>query len=298
MMKVGVSNFRVAFSQNIYFNLTTYKNNSYIMKKKLIIILAFIGSPFYCFPQFFPSGGYQNGHYGNGGDEKAQNHGHMLETHVFLEGPFDISDMHTHLNDAGLLPLNQPFNNSPWNYPGIESVASIPNADIVDWLLVELRDASNAALAIPSTTIEKQAVFLKSDGSIVDMDGASFPIFNATITQKLFVVIWHRNHLGIISSNPPIETGYVYVYDYTTSALQAYGTDPQKNIGGGIYGMLAGDANADGTINNNDIIGPWSSTAGESGYINADVDLNGQADNKDKDDVWILNTGMNSQVPD
>lgn len=267
------------------------------MKKNLLIIIVLLGVPIICFSQFFPSGGYQNGLYGNGGDEKAQDHGYMLNAHVFLEGPFDVAQLATHLNNNGFLPLNQPFNNPPWNYPGADSVASIPNGDIVDWLLVELRDTSDAAFAIPSTSIEKQAVFLKSDGSIVSLDGNSFPIFNATITQKLFVLIWHRNHLGIMSSNPPTETGYVYVYDYTTSALQAYGTAAQKNLGG-VYGMLAGDANADGTIDNADITGPWSSTAGESGYLNADVNMNGQADNLDKDDVWILNTGMDSQIPD
>ena len=177
-------------------------------------------------------------------------------------------------------------------------MGAIPNADIVDWLLVELRDASDAVSAIPSTIVEKQAVFLKKDGSIVGLNGTSMPIFNETINQKLFVVIRHRNHLGIMSSNPLSEAASIFTYDFTTSESQAYGTGALKNLGGGIYGMLAGDANADGTIDNDDISGPWSSAAGESGYLNADVNMNGQADNKDKDDVWILNTGMNSQVPD
>ena len=133
------------------------------MKNNLLIILVLFGLPNICVSQFFPSGGYQNGGYGSGGDEKAQNHGFMLDVNVFLEGPFDVTNLNTDLNDAGLIPLNQPYDNPPWNYPGTENVSSIPNADIVDWLLVELRDAASAVSAIPSTIIEKQAVFIKNE---------------------------------------------------------------------------------------------------------------------------------------
>ena len=61
---------------------------------------------------------------------------------ILLEGPFNGIDMNTTFNDNGILPLNQPYNTAPWYYPGTESVASIPNPDIVDWVLVELRDAT------------------------------------------------------------------------------------------------------------------------------------------------------------
>ncbi len=48
--------------------------------------------------------------------------------------------MNTSINDRGSIPLSQPYNTPPWNYTGDESVISIPNADVVDWLLLELRE--------------------------------------------------------------------------------------------------------------------------------------------------------------
>lgn len=80
-----------------------------------------------------------------------------LDIKVFLEGPFAGSDMQTKLNNEELIPLNQPYNIALWNYPGSESVLAIPNNDVVDWILVELRNATDAASATPSTIISQQA---------------------------------------------------------------------------------------------------------------------------------------------
>ncbi|RLD53861.1 MAG: hypothetical protein DRJ05_15745, partial [Bacteroidetes bacterium] len=81
-----------------------------------------------------------------------------LEMMVFLEGPFNGTDMNPSTG-SGFLPLTQPYGGSPWNYSGAESVTSIP-ANVVDWILVELRDAPDAGSAIPSTMIAQQAAFL------------------------------------------------------------------------------------------------------------------------------------------
>ncbi|MBN2174518.1 MAG: hypothetical protein JW731_10310, partial [Bacteroidales bacterium] len=63
-----------------------------------------------------------------------------MDLQVFLEGPYNGSGMDTWLNDASKIPLTQPYNTSPWNYGGGESVAAIPS-NVVDWILIELRDA-------------------------------------------------------------------------------------------------------------------------------------------------------------
>jgi hypothetical protein len=177
-------------------------------------------------------------------------------------------------------------------------VISIPSADIVDWLLVEFRDASDAVSAIPSTIVKKQAVFIKNDGSLVGLDGSTFPIFNATITQKLFVVLWHRNHLGIMSASPLNETGSIYTYDFASSSTHAYGIAAQKNLGGGIYGIYAGDADANGIIESSDKTIFWLNEAGEADYLNSDFNLDGQIDNPDKNDSWLDNLGKECLVPD
>jgi len=220
-----------------------------------------------------------------------------LELSVILEGPFNGTDMDTDLTDLTILPLSQPYNVSPWNYLGSESVVSIPGTNVVDWVLVELRDAPNAVSATSATMLTQQAAFLLNDGSIVGTDGLSNPIFSNSITQQLFVVVRHRNHLGVLSASALSETGGVYSYDFTTPEGQAYGTDAQKNLGGGVYGMYSGDGDADGTINMDDKT-IWTIQAGTQGYKSADFDMDGQVDNVDKNDTWVDNESQNSQIPE
>ena len=219
-----------------------------------------------------------------------------LDLKVFLEGPFNGTDMNTDLNSSGLIPLSQPFNTSPWDYNGTENVSSIPNTDIVDWILIELRDATDASSASSETMIAMQAAFLLNDGSVVGLDGNGVCSVAASITNNLFVVVYHHNHLDIMSAYPLTKSGGVYSYDFTTSAGQAYNAG-QKNIGG-IYLMYGGDANADGEINDLDKSESWLTETGLSGYLPSDLDLDGQSNNIDKNDVWLLNIGINSHVPE
>ena len=107
-----------------------------------------------------------------------------------------------YLNYAGYLPLTQPYNTAPWNYTGTESVTTIPNYDIVDWILLELRDAPTAEEATSGTTIATLAAFLRNDGKIVSLDGISNPRIAVDISDGLFIVIRHRNHLAIMNSTP------------------------------------------------------------------------------------------------
>jgi hypothetical protein len=104
--------------------------------------------------------------------------------------------------------------------------------------------------------------------------------------------------LGIISANPITESGGIYTYDFTTPAGQAHGTNAQKNLGGGVYGIFGGDGNADGTIDTDDKTTIWSVEAGSSGYLKGDFNMNSQTDNSDKNDYWIENNGNSSQIPD
>jgi hypothetical protein len=215
-----------------------------------------------------------------------------LQFKAFLEGPYNGTGM----NDGLILPLNQPFNTEPWNYSGTESVASIP-ANVVDWVLLELRDAAGAASANAASVVAVKAAFILKNGSIVDIDGVSNPEFDASITQNMFVVVRHRNHLDIMTANSPVETGGVYMYDFTTSAGQAYGNDPQKDFGNGVFGMYSGDSNADNTISNVDKSEDWSQEAGKAGYYGTDFNLDGQSDNPDKNEILIMNYGKYSGVP-
>lgn len=105
-----------------------------------------------------------------------------VNLNVFLEGPFQDGQMLTDLNKSKLLPLDQPFNGPPWNYDGTESVTSIPNGNIVDWVYVELRNGLSPAAATSETTFGKQAAFLLNSGKVVSTDGASSLVFDTTYT--------------------------------------------------------------------------------------------------------------------
>jgi len=221
-----------------------------------------------------------------------------LNLSVFLEGPYNGIDMNNDLNDFSSIPLSQPYNMTPWFYTGTENVATIPDSDIVDWVLIELRDAADAPSANEATTIHQQAVFLKNDGAIVGLDGSSLLFFNHSILQSLFVIVRHRNHLGIMSALPlTASPEHIHTYDFPDGDYTAYGSG-QKNLGNDVYGMIGGDANTDGIVNNSDAIQAWMPQTGTAGYLSADINLNGQVNNPDKNDWWYNNINQASQIPD
>ncbi|MBN1340880.1 MAG: VCBS repeat-containing protein [Bacteroidales bacterium] len=230
---------------------------------------------------------------------EAEPAGIRLDLIVMLEGPFNGSEMNATLNSGGYLPLSQPYNSAPWNYAGTEAVATIPNADVVDWILVELRDAPDAASAGSAAIVARQAAFLLKDGSVVSVNGSSLPIFFYSPVHSLFTVIWHRNSIGVMSANALTEAGGVYTWDFTTAAGQAYGGgNAHKELAPGIWGLAGADGNADGQVNNGDKIDVWSMQAGTGGYKSGDFNLDAQVNNGDKNDVWVPNTGLGGQVPD
>jgi hypothetical protein len=129
------------------------------------------------------------------------------------------------------------------------------------------------------------------------MDGASDLEFSVSISDQLFVVLWPRNHLGMMSAFPLTESGGVYSYDFTTAMGMAY-LNGQKSLNGSVYGMYAGDADADGEVGPNDKDSYWALQAGEKGYQSADFDMNTQVNNQDKNDYWFQNMSEFSKVPE
>lgn len=222
----------------------------------------------------------------------------ILDLATFLEGPFNGSEMESFLN-PNFIPLNQPYVSSPWMYTGSNDVSGIPNPNIVDWLLVEIRDAATAGEATALTKAGRQAAWLLNDGSIVGLNGSSNLQFNHSLIHQLFVVLHHRNHLGILSANPLTASGEVYHYDFSSADSQVYGgTSAVKEISAGIWGMIAGDANANGLIETEDKNSFWPVQAGTSGYLQGDFNLNGNVDHTDKNEKWLINLNSSSQVPE
>jgi hypothetical protein len=217
---------------------------------------------------------------------------------AFLEGPYNGTNMNALLITHGDFPLTQPYNVAPWNYSGTEQVVSVPNANVVDWVLVELRDAPTPAQATVATRVARKAAFLLKNGFIAGLDGSSALFFNVTPVYNLYAVIWHRNHLAIMSANALVNVGGNYTYNFSTAVTQVYGgSNGHKQIGTGVWGMISGDGDGNKQVNNNDKLDVWKPQAGSSGYKSGDFDLNWQVNNVDKVDKWKPNSGKSSQVP-
>jgi hypothetical protein len=221
-----------------------------------------------------------------------------INAKAFLQGSFGQSEMSTALNGNDLLPLDHPFGGEPWNYSGTEAVGAIPNSNVVDWVLVELRDAPDAASAGSSTRLTRKAAFLLKNGSVVDLDGSSQLSFSANIIDKLFLVVQHRNHLSIMSATALSGFNNKYSYNFTTAMNKAYGVNAQAALNGTVFGLFGGDANGDGEINDDDRTLIWNNEAGKTGYLSGDTNLDAQSDNKDKNNLWYQNKEKSSQVPE
>lgn len=187
---------------------------------------------------------------------------------VLLEGPFNNSVMSTTLLTNGHLPLTQPYNSSPWNYGGTESVTSVPSG-VVDWVLVSIRSGTSA-----STSVATRAAFIKSDGTIVDLDGNSRVTFSNIAQGNYYVVIKHRNHISIMSRLPVSLSSNSSLYDFSTSVDKAFGNESQKSLGNGKWGMYAGDGDYNSVINVIDY-GTVGNFLFETGYKYGDLDMNG-----------------------
>lgn len=221
--------------------------------------------------------------------------GKGLNLKVFLEGPFYYSQMLPYLNLSGYLPISQPFNSVPWNYTGDESVSQIPGTDIVDWVLLDFRDATDAQAAATSQSIKKIAAFLKEDGTIVGLDGFP-PRISLNYVDNLFLVITHRNHLSIMNNNPLQETNGIFSYDFSDNSDKVYGDiHACSSLGNNLWGMISSDANADGQINNKDKNDLWVIQNGNSGYLSADFNMDNDVNEQDKN-MWAANSGSGSAV--
>ncbi len=208
---------------------------------------------------------------------------------IFLEGSFNVGSMATTLLNNGHLPLNQPYNQAPWNYNGTESVSSIP-PDVVDWVLLELRTGTTS-----STTVSRKAVFIKSDGLVVNLYGVSPVSFSGISDGNYYIVIRHRNHLAVMSSNAISLTSNSGLYDLTTGSDNAFGSNSLQNLGNGKWGMYAGDGDFNGLINVIDY-GSVGNHLSEIGYKFGDIDMNGVINLSDYTKT-NLNLFKNSQVP-
>jgi hypothetical protein len=213
-----------------------------------------------------------------------------INVKVFLQGPYSNGSLKKSLNSLGFIPAIQPYNSSPWNYAGLETVHSIPE-DVVDWVLIELRSETSG-----STTLATRTAFIKSDGSIVDLDGTSKVKIKGVNAGSYYVVIRHRNHLSVMSASKAVLSSDPPLYDFTTASNKAYGGQ-QIKLSQGVYGIYSGDGNGNGTINKSDENSVWKQQSGLMGYYGGDFDLNGGVNIDDKNIYYKPNGQKSTDVP-
>jgi len=182
---------------------------------------------------------------------------------IFLEGPFDTDTMRTDLSDYDYVPLEQPYDNLPWSYSGTEAVDEIP-LEVVDWVLVELREESTKLTA-------RKAGFILSNGNIVDLDGVH-PVKVKASPGKYHVVIYHRNHLTAMSAEKLVIKRHSVLYDFTTALSQYYGETGAEEVATNVWAMVTADGNADGYVGLEDYE-LYQTSQGNEGYEAADYNL-------------------------
>ncbi|MBK9276129.1 MAG: agmatine deiminase family protein [Flavobacteriales bacterium] len=173
--------------------------------------------------------------------------GFALAVRAYLEGAFDGNTglMRDDLRTLGLLPLTEPctaagfvlVNNST---PATTApVLAVTGTDaIVDWVLVELRDA-----ATPSTVLRSRTALVQRDGDIVSVDGTS-PVSFDLPAGSYHVAVRHRNHLGVMTAAPLAMGVGTTVLDLTAAATPTWGTEARKAIGG-VRALWAGNVQRD-----------------------------------------------------
>lgn len=203
---------------------------------------------------------------------------------VFLQGPFSSGLMSDGLRTAGLIPTTEPYTSLGFTHRGQgggETVSSAVlqlsgNNAIVDWVFLELQSEAGSPVATRSALLQR-------DGDIVDTDGTSAVTFSDMDAGNYYLVVHHRNHLGIRTANPLSLSDSPVDYDFTTALTRA-GQDPtvtsnapMVDLGGAVYGLFRSDSNADGNVNIVDFIQVKSAGTPNQGgvYHGADLNLDG-----------------------
>jgi Zn-dependent metalloprotease/PKD repeat protein len=215
--------------------------------------------------------------------------GLVLQPTVWLNGAYNTAtnQMKTTLRSNNLLPLQQPYNISPYNYSGTEMFANIANmpSNAVDWVLVELRSASN----IQQNVVRKAALLL-ANGSVVDIDGVTNGVrFPTVAAGNYYVVIRHRNHIDIVSNNTiNLSNGIISSLDLGNASNVMGGVAQVTVLANGKYALKGGDFDHNGIINVSDFNLFRSQAATINQYNAADCNFDGNVTTNDFN-VYMLN---------
>jgi len=215
----------------------------------------------------------------------------FLAGQVMLEGAYrlDSKNMGDELRVKGLIPLTPP-DTFPYNLDPKRlsyKVAAIPDS-VVDWILIEFKENPTGGKT------QYTCCFVKRDGKIVDRLG-NFPLDlqkENIDSGDYYLAIRHRNHLGIITESPvkiaPQKNNLIVDFTKPENLLGRFGAlkPIDFNLNGSLlFGMISGDVNGDGIIDDTDFISTWEDRDYE-GYFRKDLNMNGIITTKDLNFAW------------
>ena len=179
--------------------------------------------------------------------------GIIIYSKTNLQGIYNSTsgEMHDSLRNQNLLPTTEPYTSLGYTHVvgGGEQAHPVVfrtenNNAIVDWMILEVRDKNN-----DETILASQSVLLQKDGDVVSADGISSVRFPSLSADDYYVVLRHRNHLGIMTAAPVSLSGdeNTSAIDFTSPSTPTYGTNAQRNING-VMVMWSGNGNSDDRV--------------------------------------------------
>jgi hypothetical protein len=191
-----------------------------------------------------------------------------LQLKVFLQGAFfspsGATDalMRDNLRTLGVIPSTEPYTSmANSRFTKVSDVGGqtigagvLTTSDansIVDWVFVELRDASN-----PATVLKTRAALVQRDGDVVEASDGTTPVtFTGAVGTSYYVSIKHRNHLGAMTATAITMAATGTIVDFTSmtaaqlwdkgsvlpdGSLGSYDGSEQVTLGNGKKGLWGG----------------------------------------------------------
>lgn len=181
----------------------------------------------------------------------------QVEARVFLGGAYNTStnNMNDGLRSASLIPTIDPYDQAPYaltheargaKSPDVTTaqLAVTGNDAIVDWMWMELRNKTNN-----TEVLATKSVFVQRDGDVVEADGMPVKFYGMS-ADDYYVVLNHRNHLGIMTDAiQPLSTSSTLL-DFTDGSTATEGSNAQTLLDSGpnVYGLWPGDVTGDKAV--------------------------------------------------
>ncbi len=168
-----------------------------------------------------------------------------INVRALLQGAYQSSKglMRDDLRIMGLIPAEQPYTDLNLHQGAEQAASALLDQEgedaIVDWLLVELRNADN-----PSQVVASQAVLLQRDGDVVSSDRGDLNLLFDLAAGDYYVAVRHRNHLGVMTTSALALSYDPVMVDFSATATPVYGQFARLTDGP-VALLYAGDATTD-----------------------------------------------------